>query len=283
MYLAKRIPNEKLGAFLLHELKDTGFESYGGEVAPGFDENGWPLEVDEDGNVLLDIWDNDPRYGPDTKSPRHGKTRRQVPKEFITDLDLLLTTQLIDNEFDTYRDDLRDGRYHPKSLTAIDYTMARNKAMGGEWETKNENKLAEEHRYYNMKLTDGRIIKHKREPTNLNPAFDKKFLGKNWIHVGRKFYYDLPKDVRMKDLDPDEEGQVSTRGFSHYIIERVTSEMKTLKQAKEVLTAIGERIGGFDYGPRKFSTPFPKDPFNIDLVTLHESPEYYKKKSKAPQ
>ena len=49
---------------------------------------------------------------------------RQVPEEFVKDLDLLDMAVYVYVEFDSYRDDLRDGRYHRWSKTTTDYIMA---------------------------------------------------------------------------------------------------------------------------------------------------------------
>ncbi|MBI2130562.1 hypothetical protein HYU10_02215 [Candidatus Woesearchaeota archaeon] len=131
----------------------------GDEIEPGLDENGWPLEVDpKTGEVLLDLWwyelsENDwhefivkkkdlkngtevwnnkvemgiRRYNANStrKAGRLGTAYiRKIPKEFIGDVDPLDKIMFIYNEWDSFRDDYRDGRFHPHSKTCMDYIMA---------------------------------------------------------------------------------------------------------------------------------------------------------------
>lgn len=135
----------KRKAFLIHQ---NGFITLPGERAPGWDENGWPLEVadreydtgehkfdnfveplpagsKEEGVVLLDLFNWHKRKNLLNKP-------RVVPKEFIIEMDLLLKATSIHNEWDALRDDLRDGRYHMGSLTITDYAMAQKKSVGAE-------------------------------------------------------------------------------------------------------------------------------------------------------
>lgn len=164
-----------------------------GEIEPGIDKNGWPLEVDDEHGsitgtpftVLLDFWEH-----------RH---IRIVKPEWVEDCDFLDIVCWLTNEWDEYRDDLRDGRYHPGSLTAIDYAMAINPTLWGEWKGKRENKLSEKYQKYEMKgqepTTTGTReipIKDRRKPTHLSPAFDKKAIRtmSDWVHIGKKRYYE---------------------------------------------------------------------------------------------
>lgn len=134
------------------------------EVEAGKDENGYPLEVYQDTNgqwkVLLDKWwseiaSNEWQKKLITENQfilggirYKGKGSnggleiwqakvvngvgvtppyniREVPNPaFVKDLDILEMATYIYNEFDSYRDDLRDGRYHPWSKTTTDYVMA---------------------------------------------------------------------------------------------------------------------------------------------------------------
>ena len=47
---------------------------------------------------------------------KHGHIRL-IPKEYIGDLDPLDKLMFVYNEWDSFRDDFRDGRYHPYSKT----------------------------------------------------------------------------------------------------------------------------------------------------------------------
>lgn len=145
---------------LIHEVKYFKDEypdfRRADEVESGLDENGWPLEVDpETGEVLLDRWwtelsqnkwhenvikkkDNDkgssmwnnkvvngvkkrPAYK--SKNTGHGYIRL-VPEEYIGNTDALDKIMFIYNEWDSFRDDYRDGRYHLHSKTSMDYIIA---------------------------------------------------------------------------------------------------------------------------------------------------------------
>lgn len=112
------------------------------EVEAGLDENGYPLEVDEEGFVLLDKWwleISKNEWQKKTILEKRGGNEiwlakvtngvlktgvRKVSKAFVKDLDLLSTAVYVYNEFDAVRDDLRDGRYHKHSKTATDYIFA---------------------------------------------------------------------------------------------------------------------------------------------------------------
>lgn len=108
----------------------------------GLDENGYPLEIDENGMILLDKWWYE--IGQNTwqmeiiesktggqeiiQKINHIKANgvRVVDKKFTTDqayLDLLEMAVYIYGEVDAVRDDLRDGRFHPYSKTTTDYIV----------------------------------------------------------------------------------------------------------------------------------------------------------------
>ena len=108
----------------------------------GLDENGYPLEIDNNGVVLLDKWwyeigHNVWQMGVISqkdggaeiiKRINHIKQHgiRVVDKKFATDqayLDLLEMAVYIYVEVDSVRDDLRDGRYHKHSKTTTDYII----------------------------------------------------------------------------------------------------------------------------------------------------------------
>ncbi|MBI2542284.1 hypothetical protein HYV80_06250 [Candidatus Woesearchaeota archaeon] len=112
------------------------------EVEAGLDENGYPLEVGEDGTVLLDQWWSEiaqnewqekiiksKPWGKEIWNAKvnNGVSKggiRKVPKFFCKKLDLLKAALYMFHELDAVRDDLRAGVYHPHSKTAMDYILA---------------------------------------------------------------------------------------------------------------------------------------------------------------
>lgn len=115
-------------------------------VPPGYDENGFPLEINPEGEVLLDKWwyeigQNAWQRGVIADKPCGDRiiekintiTRdgiRKVDSRWVNInygnpyLDVLDMAVYISNEYDTYRDALRDGRHNFYSKTAVDYTIA---------------------------------------------------------------------------------------------------------------------------------------------------------------
>jgi hypothetical protein len=269
--------------------KLPNFKWLKGEESPGLDENGMPLEVADDGfvfngiryekgTVLLDI------YNKNVKGAIYSDRPRSVPHDWIEECDLLDHICWLENSWDEYRDDLRDGRYHPGSLTAIDYSMAANPSLWKEWEGRNEEEMidgnaAKKEQYKikgeNIKLTG------EREPSNLSPAFDKRALNKykakdSVLHIGKKRYYaynehilEVAKEDGWDNKEKIESAHITTRGVSMYIIERVTRDMKLIDEARKVLVKISDDIGWFDFGPRIFDKTGPKDPYDIDVDTLN--------------
>lgn len=285
------------------------FETWPDERAPGWDENAWPLEISDEnlnfknfvtgnshsgkGWVLLDCYNEHKRPGV-----------REVPDGFVKEMDLLLAATSIHNEWDAVRDDLRDGRYHPGSLTITDYAMAMKRFVGtksvvglksqlpqismiGEdkLDKRANNNIEDKNnpRRYEMYVynRDGSINREPevniRVPIDLNPAFDRRALKKGkWWHIGRKRYYDFAVNI-IEDLDDDEREAlinagvigpaISSRGISMYIIEQVLFAVPYYKDAKDLLVKLAGKVW-YDYGPRGFNKPGSKDPLNIDSSQL---------------
>jgi len=264
-----------------------------GEYKIGCDRNGWPLEVDEKGACLLDKWE--------------GRAPRKFPDEFIEDFDLLHVANSVNNEFDIVRDDWRDARFHRFSLTSTDYAMASNppymvpsllKRIGGagwEWKPIGESALMrsqksiKEFRSYIMRTHDKNnkeIFSKKgtRAPTNLNPAFDRRALKKEWYHIGRKYYYGYPDCINYyakKDggyfevsggpVKVNDDPTIGTRGLAMYIVDRITREEKTWKDIDAALA----KFKHFDYGPRvfpgeKYAGKFAEKPYYVDIGEVRE-------------
>lgn len=206
------------------------------ELGPGLDPFGYPLEVDDDGTIMLD---------------KHSEgTKRKVPSQFIRRLDLLETVNYINAHHDTYRDDLRDGRYHPYSITIMDYVQANNKSVWGLWGMRNEDSIKTQSRFSVKSNAPGvGTLSVDILPSDKNPAFDFKFLKGSdiaWKHAGRKYYYDVPDGTMKWD---NNEPHISSRGVSMYIIEKLTRDMRKFDQTIAILNEIGTK-GGFDYGTR---------------------------------
>lgn len=262
-----------------HDGKEKDrLERYG--INPPVDERGMPWEVDDNGEIMI---------GPNKGKP--------VPKEFIKQESLIKIAPWVVNEFDSYRDDLRDGRYHPESLTVADYIMANNYSAGGEWKKGDETKLKtdklnrdNDDRKYTMRLHDGRVIEGIRRPDNLNPAFDLRAFepeengvigihkrGKEWIHIGRKYYY---ADCEEIAKDEQDDPVATTRGTAMYLIDKFHNEGMLMEEIREDIRHIGE-FAGWDYGPRAFGAafvaPLCTDPWNIDLSSANISSKPYKK------
>ncbi len=140
------------------EFTTINFRKWDDEIEIGLDENGWPLEVQKVSNmrdltpvqvdesgiwiVLTDRWwhelsQNDWHKETILNKPggleiwknkvasgvsRHGI--RTVPNEYIGDVDPLDKINFISNETDAFRDDYRDGRWHPHSKSIMDYLIA---------------------------------------------------------------------------------------------------------------------------------------------------------------
>jgi hypothetical protein len=272
------------------KVKDK-LENYG--INPPVDKRGRPWEVDEKGKILIK-----PAAGGPTQA-------RLVPPHMIRDEDLLRISEWVVNEYDSYRDDLRDGRYHPESLTVTDYIMANHPAAGGEWEIRDEKEIRtdknnrnNDFRKYVMRLHDGRTIEGIRRADNLNPAFDlrafepetkgrvgvaikhkvkmwndsSKVEEWDWFHTGRKYYYADCEEINTEEQDYP---VVTTRGISMFLIDKFLSEGELMDEVHQDLKAIGGKVG-FDYGPRAFGGPFCKDPFDVDISSASESIKYKK-------
>ncbi len=232
-------------AMIKDKLSDPrhGWITKENELAPGLDQYGYALEVDEDGIVMID-------KHPDSIGPQ-----RRVLSQFIKKLDLLETVNYMNAHHDTYRDDLRDGRYHPKSITVMDYIQANNKSIWNLWDTRKEEDIISQSKFdvkKNTSLGEGEIMPINITPTDKNPAFDISFIKgilteiPSWKHAGRKYYYDVP-DGTMSSKN--NEVHISSRGVSMYIIEKITRESRKFEDTVNVLNQLSGDVG-FDIGTR---------------------------------
>ncbi|MBI2647197.1 hypothetical protein HYW99_01860 [Candidatus Woesearchaeota archaeon] len=257
----------------------------GKEVAPGLDENGWPLEVGDGetrfdgrtpaiGEILLDYFEN-------------MTSIRKVKQEFITECSLLDVVTWIYVSYDAFRDDLRDGRYHTGSMSIMEYLMSRLKPL--DMETLSEKDYrAGRHPVARIKLNklsnytgeplrpniDPNYVDWTITPTHLNPAFDLRVKHKH-KHIGRKFYYAVQGDINeFAESHPNwsKAPTITTRGAALYILHRVIEQTKYWGGGQdpnkigviEVLRAIGELTSGYDIGANlsiRWGKPLTKNPF----------------------
>ena len=284
------------------------------EIDWGLDENGQPLEVDpKTGEILLDRWWKELSEHPtgwhekivkeekpggkevwkakvDDGVKKHGI--RVVDKKFITDVDALDMAMFVYNEWDSFRDDFRDGRYHPHSKTIMDYLMASNKGVMPKEniptdfdpikdyktfdpERDVKNKLPDDEKQvtqvYQMKVfntaTNAFELKEgKKVPTHLNPAFDRaalhvtaseesKLYG-GFLHWGRMYYYETPDGITRWTENPFP--HVSTRGLAKYLIDNAIRKSYKFEDARNALK--GKE---WDYGRRHYTPdagPYITDP-----------------------
>ena len=144
------------------------------ELGPGIDEYGWPLEVGTDGKlkgvILKDHWEK--KYEEKVWNMRNvigegGKEVRKIKHlydEWTKDEDPLEIITWINNEWDTYRDDYRDGRYHKWARTSYDYHLYFN-----------------EHPYFNIGKDDKNVEPYVRVGTNGEVTSKEKGLIKRGI------------------------------------------------------------------------------------------------------
>lgn len=307
--------------FYIRTLKPNhpNFTKGGDEAEYGLDENGYPLEVDpETGEILMDRWwkelseHHTKWHEKIVKSEPGGEevweTKvtngvkkdgiRKIDKRFVADLDALDMAMFIYNEWDSYRDDFRDGRYHPYSKTIMDYLMASNNGIipdkpidihfdptilptNKDYITfepiKKEQLPADEQKvtpeYYTMRIFNTVTNQFEpkagiRKPTHLNPAFDRAALHKGILHWGRMYYYETPDGIKRWSKNPFP--HVSTRGLAKYLIDKTIRGTYKFEEARNALKGIE-----WDYGRRHYTTlepevsagPYITDPLGEGGVT----------------
>ncbi|MBI2139804.1 hypothetical protein HYU14_02680 [Candidatus Woesearchaeota archaeon] len=255
------------------------------------------------GTFLLDVFSF-----PDSDYVDRGGQWRVIPEEYhdlITDVDALEMVNYIFNEWDEYRDDLRDGRYHPHSLTVMDYIMANNPTPEGAWDfvdvpvfrqNKGKNieaakKLADppmpgrkSFRDYTLRFRHPHTTKKgdtfnevspTREATNLNPACDFRVLSEHlmeegllgFMYIGKKRYYEHVENVpKNEQISP----VLTTRGMSMFFIEYICRNGKKIEEIHHDLQHAAKETLGFDYGPRIFGSDLNMDPFSIDITSINK-------------
>jgi cell division septum initiation protein DivIVA len=234
------------------QLLSGGYGGWSGNVDDEIelDENGWPLEVNNSGEVLID------------KFLGNGKNRR-IPdqKSWAVDCDAIDIANWLYSEYDAYISDLRDGRYHEKSVSVFDWIMtdlnvsylshknSRGALMGGRQAVVTVPKHV------------GSSTSEPMKPTHLNPACDLRAKGKIPIHKGRIYYYDS-QDYCVQSDEP----MISSRGAALYIIHMCIQHIKYIdnrpfsKGVLDTLEHISKSTHGLDMG--KTIETFAKDTFN---------------------
>ena len=274
-------------------LKDWKREE---EIELGLDENGWPLEVGDGvtgfeggvhkkGEILIDKYKG--------RNPR--VLLKSVYDKFVKDIDPLEKISWIYVHYDSYRDDMRDARYHKDAITVMEQIMAELGVYPDKMQEKfrkwkhaePEIKLNVRHypnpEDYGRFNSDPSTIKRTIRTSNYIPAFDLRALkNKNpkAKHLGHKYYYETQNECEQSD-----QPTITTRGATMYILHRVIEDTKYWGDSNDpkkigvlqLLKAIGEETGGFDIGPNMgpqgyddkgeptypgWGKPLSKDPFN---------------------
>ena len=253
------------------------------EVDYGLDENGYSLEVGDgetkfEGKVipknavLIDVFE--------------GRTPRFVPKDaekFIVNCDLPDIAMWIYVHYDSYRDDLRDARYHEKAITIMDRIMTELKIPDIKHLQTIKNIKEGEQTKITLDLNNvpsrPQSVEMSLYSTHLNPALDHperfKKVGIDYgktKHWGKKYYYDIP-DMMFREQSPYP--TITTRGAALYILHRVIEKAKywdgkgdpSKAGVVDLMQAIGEITDGFDIGPNigpgfsRWGTQLTRNPF----------------------
>lgn len=237
------------------------------ETDYGLDRNGWALEVGWEGTIFRN---RELRRGEVLIDLFEGREPRLVPQnahKFIVDLDLLDVAVWIYVNWDAYRDDLRDGRYHENAITAMECIMAELNIPDIQHPQTLNDIRESRHARIRMNLNklpvmEGRPANDPNHvdmtitPTNISPAFDLNSFRINpttgrTIHMGRKYYYELQENT-VHSMQPT----MTTRGAALYLLHRVIEESKYWGRegdpgpgVLQALQAIGAQTEGFDIGP----------------------------------
>ncbi len=287
----------------------------GKEVAPGLDENGLPLEIGDGSTgfrngilgknkIVIDIFHNEdvPREnerriqenarGTNPPLPMlNPVTVREVDPRFVTECHPIDIAVYVYAHYDSYRDDMRDGRYHQHSMSIAEFLMENLDQLepenvrdyvqtpNGKVFSPNFNRRARgdetPHAKVRVRLnkrgagqfrpgTDPEIVHETIKPSHLNPAFDFKNATDRTIHWGRKYYYE-GQDQSVQSKEPT----ITTRAASLYILHRVIDQTKywgdsgNKEGVLQLLAKIADQTSGYDIGPNlaRWGRPLTKNPF----------------------
>ncbi|MFH1133294.1 MAG: hypothetical protein V1735_02310 [Nanoarchaeota archaeon] len=242
-------------------------------IRGGNDDAGMPLELSDKnqhdlgpGNIVLQdtgAW-QEYFYKGDT-------TVRRVSDEFVNEgfhgyPTMMEIMAWIDLEIDNYRDDMRDGRWHPTNTTAYEYSRlmhAHNTNMRNEsGATIHHKEIESDGQRVRELLKEFKVLKGPDSPSHLNPCFDWKALNEAskypFRHVGNKNYYDNCTYIQT-DLQHDP--HTSTRGLAKYLIERfVNASGDYFSEAVESLKHV-PKLGEVDFGPGKYRRTYTDNVF----------------------
>lgn len=260
------------------------------EFAHGLDENGRPLEVGDgrtgfrggvlkENTVLIDIFHNwDVAHKELTGVTDPAVTVREVDPRFIKECHPIDIAVYVYAHYDSYRDDMRDGRYHKDSMSIMEYLMENLDPL----EPKNVRDYVQKpdfdkrvHAKVRVQLnkrgtgqfrptTDPDVVHETIKSTHLNPAFDLKNATGKAIHWGRKYYYD-GQDQSVQSKEPT----ITTRAAALYILHRVIDQTKywgdsgNKEGVRQILAKIADQTKGYDIGANlgRWGKPLTKDPF----------------------
>ena len=262
----------------------------GKEFAAGLDENGRPLEVGDgktgfrngvlgENKIVIDIFHNWDVDHPDLSGVRGTSVSvREVDRRFVTECHPIDIAVYVYAHYDSYRDDMRDARYHEDSMSIMEYLMENLDPL----EPRNVRDYVQKPDFDKRVHAKVRVQLNKRgaiqfrpnndpnsvhetiKSTHLNPGFDLKNATGKAIHWGRKYYYDgQDQSVQSK------EATITTRGAALYILHRVIDQTKywgnsgNKEGVLQLLSKIADQTHGYDIGPNlgRWGRPLTKDPF----------------------
>lgn len=313
-----------------HDLKPdhSHFTKFGDEKGWGLDENNWPLEVYEEPPnsgkwyVLTDKWwkelsQNTWHMKTIGKKPGGGEMIvnkiqrgvneiirrvrrgiRHVDPKFVGDLDPLDKISFISNEWDAYRDDFRDGRFHKHSKTSMDYIIAGTKGItplqpitfdvtldkdtiinfepiydeNGNVSSKLPNNIRipdderQVTRTYEMEIELGQIrggVKGKDNilPKNRKPTpFDPAF-DRSVLNIGYLHWGRMLYYETIEGINRWSENpfpHITTRGIAKYLIDLAIRRTFSFEEAAQSLEG-----HEWDYGIRHYGPPFITKPLGV--------------------
>ena len=226
----------------------TRFRKWDDELEIGLDENGWPLELQKVNNihdlipvqsgddgvwiVLTDRWwleISQNRWHIETILGKSGGKQilrnkvtngikrygiRTVPEEYVGDVEPLEKISFISNETDAFRDDFRDGRWHPHSKSIMDYLIASTKGIiptkpiNFDIDTTN---LSTRIRFVPIYYTKGESKYDLKRKGELNPnggLGDTDMIPDDERRVSRR--YELETEIKVDSLDPEQDKKPKT-------------------------------------------------------------------------
>jgi hypothetical protein len=238
------------------------------ELEWGLDENGYPLEVGENGDILLDkFWNSLSQEELDNMRSKPGgveyinthlgggRLQRSIGLALTAPADLLDTATSIFGQWDDIIGDVRFGGGRVNSKTVADYLIASfggfkvpPRVKGGGIVNVDDATEQMVKRGYQMPLHGGGVYpaagEGVRYPTVLNPAFDRKATRMGYEHYNPMYYYAYQRYGRRWLNNP--KPLISTRGIALYLAYLASANEFYFDDAVELLDN-----HEFDYGERQ--------------------------------